>query len=552
MKTSEYKLIKLTNPKEVGVTSASIEIVSEDSGALHVNKAEQTQTHIVHNEKLGKQRFKRLFDLDGIAKWSDEIDEASELVKNNKTSDMAKETTKTTKNKKEPETKKEVVKKQENKITHEKVDAKINQTTQSDLFSSSSELNFESFEIKEDLPFEEPDKKEIKPSKKSENKLEEIVSESVQPVKVDNSTGMKEFSKKAIELMSTSVLIKSIGDDKQNEDAREAGKKLSKLKKEIDDCRLLINKPLRDAITANDNLAKSISNPIDEEINRLKNSISKYETAKEEKRKAELAKAEAEKREKEEKERKNQERIEKIKKTISNMQSDLSGKIQSSTSSASLDGYLKKLNEWSPNPEFYMEFLPDVKSMVEELKKMISQKMDIVKELEKAKSSGDIEAVQEKKYKLEEITQNQQKEQENKQSEIATDDFKARQELISLFTSMGVENVADNVENVIKSYGTAQKAIEHKEDMIRAFNEQGEDNKLNDLKKDKMKNQKVELIFEITNESLVDRQFLKVNEVAIRAYLQKNRDEIIKMIESEKTDILKGIIIKKEYKTILK
>lgn len=512
--------IQLKNPEHFNLTSVTIEEFVGDGFQMKIQTAISTDVHVLKTLTGIKSMFTKQYGKG--ASW-EEVEnftinnsvKANEAVKN-KTS------------------KKSISEKNTERI-------KAEQST----IPFDIEMTVASFEIE---PSE--NEKEALKIKAQPDHNKKVVTETIAPLKTEDSIGMNEFSVKVGGLINLSSAIKVIENDIENNNALEVAKDLNKLDKQIDECRKLLNKPLDTAIKSNNALAKKISTPLTEEIERLKKQITTYQAEKERKRIAEAKKIQDEKEASERLKQAEIDRVARIKGAIERMDIDLSGKIESVKNTTDLDEISSKLKAWQPREDYYQEFMPNVKELVVSLDQKIKARYGVIKELEKALAKGDAKKLAEVSSTLKEIKKQEDVVKQEKQSDNELTDFQARQQLISLFSSVGVEDVAANVERVIKMYGSAQYALLKKDDLILAYQNESESNKTEStVKESGMKSQRVDFTFEVIDKSKLPLEFLKVDEVAIRAAIKEKRQVLI---EDEKGFTIDGVKIKKELTTVLR
>lgn len=404
---------------------------------------------------------------------------------------------------------------------------------------------FDGFEVEPD----ETEKEAAKIKEKSPQQKKEVA-KTVAPLKTSDPIGMADFGEEVAELLAQCQSVKLIQNDEDNQLATETATKLNKLMKKIDESRLDVNRPLQDAIKSNNAIAKTMTDPIEKEIARIKPQITAYETEKERQRQEELAKIEAQKLQAEKLKQAEANRIARITGSIDKMEQDLTSKIEAVRTTEGLNILKEKLSEWTPKEEYYQEFLPNVEQLVKDLEAKIESRYATVLQLEAAVEQGNAKEAQEAQERIEKINQEQKQQAGEKQEEQETDDFKARQQLIMLFGQMGVDNVADSVEEVISAYGSAKIAWEHKDDMIQAYQAQKEAaEKAEELKNGGMKNQRISFSYQIIDKSKIPLEYMAVDEVKIRAALKANGQALAQDMDSFK---IEGVLIKKELKTVLR
>lgn len=366
----------------------------------------------------------------------------------------------------------------------------------------------------------------------------------------EDPVGMVDFGNRVVELTAQTTQIKTIEDEDTNVLAQDLGKKLSRLKKEIDETRLELNRPLNDAIKANNAISKSMFEPMDKEIERLRVGITSFEQEKERKRQEELAKANKEKEDAEKLQQAEESRVARIRGSIQKMDEDLTSKIKSVHTVDGLYGLVEKLENWTPKEEYYQEFTEEVMGLVGNLSQMIEERLPLVDKLQAAIEGGNQAEIDAAMQTLGLVSQKQQETKQEQKSEEESDDFKYRQQLIALFSSMGVDNVADNVTRVIEVYGSAKLAMSKKDEMIAAYQRQAEaQEKTENISQEKMKNQRIEFSFNVLDKSAVPLQYMKVDEVAIRAAIKANGQLLAKDMDSF---TIEGVKITKELKTVFR
>ena len=103
---------------------------------------------------------------------------------------------------------------------------------------------------------------------------------------------------------------------------------------------------------------------------------------------------------------------------------------------------------------------------------------------------------------------------------------------------------------VVEKYGSAIIAAEKREELILDYqNSLVEKAKEEEVASEKVKNVRVDYLFEITDENLIPREYLCVDEAKIKKAIQANRESLQKDI---KNFSIKGTIIFPKNSTILK
>lgn len=385
--------------------------------------------------------------------------------------------------------------------------------------------------------------------KKSREGKKEVV-KTIAPVETKDPSGMTVFKTQADAMMNVSKAIVVVESDTENQAARDAAKNLNNLKKDIDARRKELNKPLDLNIKSNNAQAKAIVDPIDKELDRMKTVIGKYETKKENERQAALAAAEQQKKEQEQLQAAETARVNRIKGSIDKMKTDLNEKVEKARKSATLLQYKKQLTDWKPSKENYMEFIDEVTEVVENIKNRIEIRLPIIIELEEAQEAGNTLKIAEISELLGEVKAEEKVKEEVKAEATETEDFQARQQLITLFTQIGVDNVANEVENIIRVYGNAQNAVANQDKIIESFQATvAAQETIEENKKSGLKNQRIDFEFEIIDKSKIPLEYLKVDDVAIRAAIKANR---AKLLAEDDDFTISGVEIKQKTTTVLR
>lgn len=409
----------------------------------------------------------------------------------------------------------------------------------------------------EDLPFVPDPQKDTEPVTKGK-KPKKSTATLAQDVVVLDKPVYEEHQRRALNEILLAAKITVISNDEENTNARERAKILSNISKEINALRLATNKQWEKKIDDNNDAAKKITGPLNDHVNRIKELINKYEIAKEEARKAELARIEKEKKEKEEAERKERERIEKIKNSLKNARDTASAEI-SKDDYDSLLAIEQKISGWQPKADFYAEFMPDAIALKEELLSMVELKKPILEQIKKQKEEADrLDGIAKEQAKKElelqqEALRQQKKKEEQEKAELEMKrqqaEIEAKQELMVLIASMGISDVEKTIDSLVLKYGSAAEASKKREEVIEHFMAAQEiEKKQEQLISSKVKNRRTDFLFNIVDESIIPREFLKVDETKIRAAIQENRKTLEKDINGFK---IAGVEIYQEKKTIL-
>lgn len=369
---------------------------------------------------------------------------------------------------------------------------------------------------------------------------------------------INEYKALADDILILSKKIITPKDDEENTNARDYGKRLNKIIKDADDERKLKNSPWQEKIDQNNDLAKMvISDPLKKEVERLKNAVGLYETEKERKRLDEEKRLAKEKAEKEAAILAEQQRVAKVRQNISDISTNGIAGLDKCNTLDELNIFSNKVKSYVLKEEFYKECLEEAKGKVDELLTLIEQRRPLLEEIEKAKKEAELldgeqkaaaekamaEKLEAEKVANEEKRKNEELERENKE-------MTAKQELFSLFASLGIKKVSDYVNAVVEKYGSAIIAAEKREELISDYqNSLVEKAKEEEVASEKVKNVRVDYLFEITDENLIPREYLCVDEAKIKKAIQANREILQNNINGYK---ISGVMIFPKNSTILK
>lgn len=367
-----------------------------------------------------------------------------------------------------------------------------------------------------------------------------------------------EYKVLADDILVLSKKIITPKDDEENTNARDYGKRLNKIIKDADDERKLKNNPWQEKIDQNNDLAKMvISEPLKKEVERLKNAVGLYETEKERKRLEEEKRLAKEKADREAAILAEQQRVAKVRQNISDISTNGIAGLDKCNTLDELNTFANKVKSAVLKEEFYKEYFQEAKDKMAELITLIEQRRPLLEEIEKAKKEAELldgeqkaaaekamaEKLEAEKVANEEKRKNEELERENKE-------MTAKQELFSLFASLGIKKVSDYVNVVVEKYGSAIIAAEKREQLILDYQESlVEKAKEEEAASEKVKNVRVDYLFEITDENLIPREYLCVDESKIKKAIQANREALQKDI---KNFSIKGTIIFPKNSTILK
>ena len=300
-----------------------------------------------------------------------------------------------------------------------------------------------------------------------------------------------------------------------------------------------------------------ISEPLKKEVERLKNAVGLYETEKERKRLEEEKRLAKEKAEKEAAILAEQQRVAKVRQNISDISTNGIAGLDKCNTLDELNAFSTKVKSAVLKEEFYKEYFQEAKDKMAELVTLIEQRRPLLEEIEKAKKEAELlegeqkaaaekamaEKLEAEKVANEEKRKNEELERENKE-------MTAKQELFSLFASLGIKKVSDYVNVVVEKHGSAIIAAEKREELISDYqNSLVEKAKEEEATSEKVKNVRVDYLFEITDENLIPREYLCVDEAKIKKAIQANREILQKDINGYK---IAGVMIFPKNSTILK
>jgi len=432
-----------------------------------------------------------------------------------------------------------------------------------DLFTSGFEIEGEENNTKndndEESPFGEPTVIETKVEKTKTIEPVELSNEFIKDV--DSTFNVFDFEKQSSELFSLSKKLSLINDDEDNNSARDIAKQMTTLKNKIEDARKEANKPDQQRIDSRMESAKKITEPITKEVERLKQCISFYESEKERKRLEEKKKLEDEIKAKEEKEKKERDRVQNIRKEIDRLRTDGQAKVNACNTMKEINDLELKLKGWKLKPEFFSEFIEEAEGLKNEISELLSKRKPLIEEIEKKnedakklegekKEQAEREA-EAKKKELE--AQNKLREEENRNKELQEQNMElaARQELIVLVASFGInKGVEEYMDNVIAKYGNCRLAMTNRDKLVDDYREHlSNKTKMDAIESEKVKNVRLTFEFSIIDEDLIPREFLSVDEAKIRKFITDKRKELEKDVNSVK---INGLLIYPKKQTIVK
>lgn len=369
------------------------------------------------------------------------------------------------------------------------------------------------------------------------------------------------FSPKSKVLISKALLITTINSDVENLYAREVAKELADLKKEVNAEKKIRKKPLNDELDSIDEKSNNIIQPMDSQVERLKPLITKWETEIEKRRLEEKSKLEKEKADREAKEKAEIERVSKIRNEIKLLRDGSLKSINESSTVLMLNNIQTKLSNWKPKQEFFMEFFDEVETTLKnDMQALIDSRMVIVKDLEEQRAKTaelektNKEAADKEKALLEEkLASDKQKADLEARVSKANEDsleLSARQELTILVASLGIKDIESYLNKIQTQYGNCRESVKNRDTILQSFmKEQLEEKQLSNLNAIKMKNQRVDFIFTIQDESKVPIEYYSIDESKIKKAILENRPLLEKDINSFK---IEGVNIESKTQTVLK
>lgn len=438
-----------------------------------------------------------------------------------------------------------------------------------DLFSEGFEIEGEENKNKvenessdnDESPFIEDNKQEITETEKNIKTVQPVELSNEFIKDVDNTFNVFYFEKQSKELLLLSNKLSLINDDEDNVTARDLAKQMTTLKNKIEEARKEANKPDQKRIDDRMDSAKKITEPITKEIDRLKQCVSFYESEKERKRLAEKKKLEDEMKAKEEKEKKERERVQNIRKEIDRLRTDGQAKVNACNTIKEVSDLELKLKGWKLKAEFFGEFIEEAEGLKNEISELLAKRKPLIEDIEKKneeakKLEGEnkLQAEREAEAKKKELeAQNKLREEENRNKELQEQNMElaARQELIVLVASFGInKGVEEYMDNVIAKYGNCRLAMEKRDKLVDDYREHlSNKTKMDAIDSEKVKNVRLTFEFSIIDEDLIPRQFLSVDEAKIRKYITEKRKELESDVNSVK---IEGLLIYPKKQTIVK
>ncbi len=383
----------------------------------------------------------------------------------------------------------------------------------------------------------------------------------IEDIPKDLSFDTDRFKQLADDILAITKNIAVITDDEQNELARSCGKKLTKLKSELDEARKAANAPDQERIDDRNARANAIKAGMEKEVDRLKATIAFYEQEKERKAKELAEKLERERKEKEEAEAKERLRVETIKSTIAKIKSEGIPKLEKCNTLLELNTFEANLKGWKLKTDFYAEFLSEAQSVKDELVALVAQRRPLLEEIDRKNKEAELLKGEQARLLREEADAKQRQldaqrlvdEAERNAKALAEQnkELEARNELTVLIASFGVKDVMGYTERVLRKHGTCLQAVADREKLIEEYkeflNEQGQPKW--EIGGSSVKNRRTDYLFTIVDESLIPREYLSVDESKIKKAIQANRQVLEKDVNSFQ---IAGMVIYPQKSTILK
>lgn len=449
-----------------------------------------------------------------------------------------------------------------NSVQHDfSIDIFVQKNTEQDIKQPETEQPKE--EEEEESPFHDtlPHQKgmvvkTIEPNVKNEKQLvaeNEIVS-------LPKTNLIQSYKSRSNILIEKAKVVIVVNNDLDNSNALIIAKQLSDIYKEVDKVKKSLNKPLKNQIDKNNEDAKEITKPIEDEIARIKKLVTSYEVEKEKKRKEEERRVEEEKRKREELEKKEIERVSKITAEIQRLREQSAKSINSTTSIDDLYKIENSLISWTPKKEFFMEFTSDAEKLKTEIQSMIDGRKSIVVELDKERKKNEElrkknkEEADKKNKELELRIAAEKKANEEREAlkkiEAEAEEMSCRNEITILVASFGIRDIDGYIGKIINKYNSCKEAILRRDEIIENYHkEQDEKRRFEQLEAQKVKNLRTDYIFQVVDENKIPREYLCVDESKIKEAIKKNKASLDKDVNSFKID---GIIITTRVQTILK
>lgn len=370
-----------------------------------------------------------------------------------------------------------------------------------------------------------------------------------------------EFKNLGEEILVLSKQIINPKDDADNDNAKSYGKKLVTISANAEKARKEYNNPYQEKIDANNDKVKAdITEPFKKEVERLKLAITLYDSEKERKRLIEVARVAKEKADKEAEELAEKQRVANVRQKLSEISTNGVNALEKCDTLEELDSFKLKVKSIVLKEEFYKEYFQEATDKIVELIVLIDQRRPLLEEIDKAKKATELLEGEQKRDAELLMKANQEKldaqklvddeKRKNEELEKENKEMTAKQELFTLFSSLGIKKVADKVNETIEKYGSCIIASEKRDELISDYqNSLVEKAKEEEVASEKVKNIRTDYLFDVMDENLVPREYLCVDEAKIKKAIQLHRTELQKDIKSWG---LSGILIYPKSSTILK
>ena len=387
----------------------------------------------------------------------------------------------------------------------------------------------------------------------------------VQPVSFDIQKA------KVTEILNKLTIITSIASDETSKLATQLGAEAKKVVKQVKDYITEVNKPHKEEIENNTTKGKEIYTPLDNDITRISNLITLYALEKEKQRQAELEKIRLAEEKKKAEEKAEKDRVDKIKAQLEKLKKQANDKSAMCTTSDAVTEVLTAFENWSPNPDFYQEFIDEATELKASCLLTINNRLTILQDQEKnAAKQKELEeksaklGKKEKALKEKEIKDTQDalaKKAQDEQTRIATEnkqkavqeqfeEMTAKEDLLKLGSKLEIIKVLDWTDKMVERFGSAKQAMANSKVIVAEITESVvTEQKVTELKSDKMKNMRTDFIIEVINPDLVPREYLCPDEKKIKEAVTNNRKILLKDLSSF---TIAGVQITTSVKAIIK
>jgi len=372
---------------------------------------------------------------------------------------------------------------------------------------------------------------------------------------------INEFKSLGDEILALSKQIINPKDDADNDNAKSYGKKLVTISANAEKARKEYNTPYQEKIDANNDKVKAdITEPFKKEVDRLKLAITLYDSEKERKRLIEVARIAKEKADKEAEELAEKQRVANVRQKLSDITTNGITALEKCNTLEELDSFKLKVKSIVLKEEFYKEYFQEATDKIIELTNSIDKRRPLLEEIDKAKKATELLEGEQKRDAELLMKANQEKldaqklvddeKRKNEELEKENKEMTAKQELFTLFSSLGIKKVADKVNETIEKYGSCIIASEKRDELISDYqNSLVEKAKEEEVASEKVKNIRTDFLHSIIDENLVPREYLCVDEAKIKKAIQLHRPELQNNLNAWKID---GILIFPKTSTILK